>query len=185
MSSLSRYGQRRTRSTGWLGWPTTCSSSLAQMTATCRSGAKNVLPRTPAAAGYEHTLPVAAEQGGDARGGLPRPACSIDADPDRLRHALDNLVANALRVAPSGGGVQIIAPPRPMARRRSPSPDTGPGFSEEFLPHAFEQFHRPDQARSDDSGGSGLGLAIVQAVAEAHGGTCDGARPVRAVAPRS
>ena len=98
------------------------------------------------------------------------PGLSIDVDPDRLRHALDNLVANALRVTPSGGCVQVVAA-QADGQTTITIADTGPGFSEEFLPHAFERFSRPDEARTDDSGGSGLGLAIVQAVAEAHGGT--------------
>ena len=46
----------------------------------------------------------AAEQGVTLEVVAP-PGLRIDVDPDRLRHALDNLVANALRVTPSGGCV--------------------------------------------------------------------------------
>ena len=98
------------------------------------------------------------------------PALRVDVDPDRLRHALDNLLDNALRVTTTGGSVRVVAEQLPGAVTITVA-DTGPGFVEEFLPRAFERFSRPDQARSDDSGGTGLGLAIVQAVAEAHGGT--------------
>jgi signal transduction histidine kinase len=48
--------------------------------------------------------------------------------------------------------------------------DQGPGFPDDFLPHAFERFRRPDTARSRDDGGAGLGLAIVAAICAAHGG---------------
>jgi two-component system, OmpR family, sensor kinase len=48
--------------------------------------------------------------------------------------------------------------------------DAGPGFPEDFLPHAFERFRRSDLARTRRHGGAGLGLAIVKAIAEAHGG---------------
>jgi signal transduction histidine kinase len=48
--------------------------------------------------------------------------------------------------------------------------DEGPGFTDEFLPHAFERFRRADDARSSTEGGSGLGLAIVQRAVEAHRG---------------
>jgi two-component system, OmpR family, sensor kinase len=45
--------------------------------------------------------------------------------------------------------------------------DTGPGFPEEFLPHAFEAFSRADQTTD----GSGLGLAIVRTISHALGGS--------------
>ena len=48
--------------------------------------------------------------------------------------------------------------------------DEGPGFPEEFLPHAFERFRRADTARARSEGGSGLGLAIAETIARAHGG---------------
>ena len=49
--------------------------------------------------------------------------------------------------------------------------DDGPGFPEEFLPHAFERFRRADTARARSDGGSGLGLAIVDTIARAHHGS--------------
>ena len=97
------------------------------------------------------------------------PGLRGDVDADRIRQALDNLLANAVRATPRGGMVVLEAEARDGAVHIVVS-DSGPGFAEEFLPRAFERFTRPDRARSDDRGGSGLGLAIVQAVAEAHGG---------------
>ena len=107
-----------------------------------------------------------------------RVTCRIDVpagtracvDPDRIRQAIDNLLGNALRFAPAGSVIAIVA--------RNDGPDlsievrdAGPGFPADFLPHAFERFRRPDTGRSRDGGGSGLGLAIVAAIAVAHGGT--------------
>jgi signal transduction histidine kinase len=85
--------------------------------------------------------------------------------PGRIEQVLDNLLANALDVAPenstidvtamhSGGSVEV--------RVR----DRGPGMSEEEIAHAFDRFWRggPDEA------GFGLGLAIVRRLVAADGG---------------
>ncbi len=48
--------------------------------------------------------------------------------------------------------------------------DRGEGFPQEFLPHAFERFSRPDVSRSLHNGGTGLGLAVIASIARAHGG---------------
>ena len=95
-------------------------------------------------------------------------------DHDRLRQAVDNLIDNALRVAPDGGAIRLRAGSRDGTLEVSVS-DSGPGFPPEFLPHAFERFHRADGARARQHGGAGLGLAIVKAIAEGHGGHAEAA----------
>jgi len=93
----------------------------------------------------------------------------VDIDPFRMRQVLDNLLDNALAVSPRGSGITLsITSSRSLVEVEVR--DEGPGFAEDFLPHAFERFTRPDDARSRAGGGAGLGLAIVQAIAEAHGG---------------
>ncbi|MFB9902356.1 sensor histidine kinase [Allokutzneria oryzae] len=92
------------------------------------------------------------------------------ADPVRLRQAVGNLVANALRHTPTGGTVAV------RARRDGDEvvievSDTGVGIAAEDLPHVFERFWRVEKSRGRQGGGSGLGLAIVRKLAEAHGGT--------------
>ena len=91
-------------------------------------------------------------------------------DRARLEQALGNLVDNALRHG--------AAPIRLSATARNGAVelhvrDEGPGFPPEFLPHAFERFSRPDEARS--APGAGLGLALAQAIAAAHGGSAGAA----------
>jgi two-component system, OmpR family, sensor kinase len=95
-------------------------------------------------------------------------------DADRLRQAVDNLIDNALRVAPPGSAILVGAGRRDGALEVSVS-DSGPGFPADFLPRAFERFHRADTARTRERGGAGLGLAIVKAIAEGHGGRAEAA----------
>ncbi len=102
---------------------------------------------------------------GDVPAGLVRTI-----DEDRIRQAVDNLVANALRFAPAGSQVTLSARAAGAGLEITVA-DTGPGFPADFLPHAFERFRRPDSGRARSDGGAGLGLAIVAAIAGAHGGT--------------
>ncbi|WP_141267551.1 sensor histidine kinase [Pimelobacter simplex] len=93
------------------------------------------------------------------------PSVVIEADPVRLRQALVNLVANALRHTPPTGSVVLAATPRSITVT-----DTGEGIPEAELPFVFDRFHRVDRSRTRATGGTGLGLAIVRQIMEAHGG---------------
>ena len=105
-------------------------------------------------------------------------------DADRLRQAADNLLDNALRVAPRGSAVRVRAEHRDGVVIVTVS-DAGPGFPTAFLPHAFERFRRADPARTRQDGGAGLGLAIVEAIARGHGGRAEAAnRPEGGAAVR-
>jgi two-component system OmpR family sensor kinase len=118
-------------------------------------------------------------------GGLQAPV-----DADRLRQAADNLLGNALRVAPPGSAVRVRAERRDGLVAVVVS-DDGPGFPAGFLPHAFERFRRADPARTREHGGAGLGLAIVEAIARGHRGRAeaanlpDGGAEVRLLLPGS
>ena len=105
-----------------------------------------------------------AAEAGVSLSGEAAPLPDLDADPVRIRQVLENLVANALRHTPRGGGVRITAR---LDRRAAlfAVADTGTGIAPEMLPRVFDRF-----AKSADSGGSGLGLAIAKSLVEAHGG---------------
>lgn len=90
----------------------------------------------------------------------------LTADRVRLEQALGNLVDNALR---HGAGTVTLAARSHDGLVTLLVRDQGPGFPEEFLPHAFERFSRSDPSHS--GAGAGLGLTIVRAIATAHGGT--------------
>jgi signal transduction histidine kinase len=93
----------------------------------------------------------------------------IQADSDRLRQVLANLIANALRYTPSGGRVNVSAVSQVGSVRFTVS-DTGPGLTAEQSRHVFERFYRTDEARQRDQSGSGLGLAITRELVRLHGG---------------
>lgn len=99
---------------------------------------------------------------------------TVLADPDRLRQAVSNLLDNATRYSPPGSEVQVTAASSDGFTTIEVR-DRGPGFPEDFLPHAFQRFQRAEAARSRDDGGTGLGLSIVQAIARAHGGAATAA----------
>ena len=89
---------------------------------------------------------------------------SAHASADRVRQVLDNLIANALDVAPSGSTVTVtVDPAGPELVVR----DEGPGLSDEEKRRAFDRFWR---GRATGTG-SGLGLAIARRLVEADGGT--------------
>ncbi|POM26289.1 Signal transduction histidine-protein kinase BaeS [Actinomadura rubteroloni] len=92
------------------------------------------------------------------------------ADPVRLRQAVGNLTANALRYTPRGGAVELRAHAADGTVLIEVA-DTGTGIDAEALPHVFDRFWRADKSRNRRTGGSGLGLAIVRTLTEAQGGT--------------
>jgi two-component system OmpR family sensor kinase/two-component system sensor histidine kinase BaeS len=98
------------------------------------------------------------------------PSASVNADADRVRQVLQNLVANALRHTPDGGHVTVHARQDSAASVRVEVSDTGEGIAAEDLPHVFERFYRGDKSRTRTTGSTGLGLAIAKAWVDAMGG---------------
>jgi CheY-like chemotaxis protein len=82
---------------------------------------------------------------------------------------MTNLVGNAIKFTPSGGGVDIrIA--RQGATVSITVRDTGRGMTADVLPFIFERFGRGKRAAGRGEGGLGLGLSIVRHLVELHGG---------------
>lgn len=93
----------------------------------------------------------------------------VDADVERIKQLLLNLLENAAKYSPprtpilvegrvEGGsvGVSVV--------------DHGWGLTSEQAAHVFDKFYRVDSGLARTSEGSGLGLAICRGVVEAHGG---------------
>ncbi len=81
---------------------------------------------------------------------------------------LENLVSNALKYTPEGGKVSISVRPSQTGVGVSVA-DTGPGISQEDLPHIFDRFYKVDAKESAGTGSMGLGLAIAKRILELHG----------------
>jgi signal transduction histidine kinase len=92
---------------------------------------------------------------------------AVDADPNRLRQVLANLVDNAVKYTRSGGRIEITAD-RVESEARIRVSDTGTGIPAEEVPRVWERLYRGDKSRT--TRGLGLGLSFVKAIVEAHGG---------------
>jgi two-component system phosphate regulon sensor histidine kinase PhoR len=93
-----------------------------------------------------------------------------NADPDRLRQVLANLIDNAIKYGRAEGRVTTRGRLIGSSRVEISVRDDGPGIPLEARERIFERFYRIDKARSREQGGTGLGLAIVKNVVQAHGG---------------
>lgn len=94
----------------------------------------------------------------------------IVGDPDRLRQALENLLANAVKHSPDGKVVivttQLVTRADGEEWAAITVSDRGPGISADLLPRIFERY-----VTDANSSGLGLGLYLTRQIAEAHGGT--------------
>jgi signal transduction histidine kinase len=92
----------------------------------------------------------------------------IQADERRLKHALFNLVGNAIKFTPAGGRVSISAL-RAGQQVAISVEDTGMGIPEEDAKRVFDTFVR-GKDKHGRAAGAGLGLALVRSLIELHGG---------------
>jgi signal transduction histidine kinase len=88
----------------------------------------------------------------------------IDADPDLLHRAFQNLVLNALDAMPAGGTLSLRTSDRGDTVRIEVS-DTGKGLTPEECSRLFTPYYTTKLQ------GTGLGLAIAQSVISDHRGT--------------
>ncbi len=95
-------------------------------------------------------------------------ALYAEVDPDRIRQVLSNLLDNALKYTPEGGGIAVSAAPSGDAVEVAVR-DTGIGILRRDLDHIWDRLYRSDRSRSEP--GLGLGLSLVRAIVTAHGGT--------------
>ncbi len=98
-----------------------------------------------------------------------RPSRTIG-DKDLLFQALANLLDNAIKYTPEGGGISIEVMPHEKGGRIILR-DSGRGVPDDHKPNIFRRFYRIDPSRSTP--GTGLGLALVGAIIKLHQGSIE------------
>jgi two-component system sensor histidine kinase CpxA len=102
-----------------------------------------------------------------------RDKCTLPADGNLLRSAVENVIRNALRFTPNGTKVEVMqslqhddAGAKAIVSVR----DFGPGVPPGNLKHLFKPFFRSDDVKVQTSESAGLGLAIAMRAVQMHNG---------------
>jgi two-component system sensor histidine kinase GlrK len=96
---------------------------------------------------------------------------TVEADPEKLRSILDNLLGNAVKFTPGGGTITVAVHLGSLgAEAVIDVVDSGPGVPMEERDAIFNSFFRGRAQASGRIEGTGLGLAIAREFVEAHGG---------------
>jgi signal transduction histidine kinase len=102
----------------------------------------------------------------DVPAALPR----VYADSTQVERVLRNLVSNALKYAPHGGPVRIMAIYAGKGEIEVRVEDRGLGIPPEWLGRLFERFERVNTPERASIRGTGLGLYIARQMVELNGG---------------
>ncbi len=99
---------------------------------------------------------------------IARDLPTLEIDRTRIRQVLLNLLKNARRFAEAG--TVMLEAKRTDGEVVISVSDTGPGISQDKLPHIFDEFYQVDQSLRRSHQGAGLGLAISKRFVQAHDG---------------
>lgn len=109
---------------------------------------------------------LATEKGLTLTGELTGQPARIAGDKERISQVFSNLIGNAIKFTPMGGSI-VVTGCINSGFGEFDVADTGPGITEEHLPHLFDRFWQANRATRT---GAGLGLSIAKGIVEAHGG---------------
>ncbi len=99
---------------------------------------------------------------------VPETPISVELDPHRFRHVIDNLVSNALKYSTDDVDIVVDAQNGSVVMEVR---DRGIGIPREELTSLFTRFGRASNARSKGISGSGIGLYVARKIVEVHRGT--------------
>lgn len=106
--------------------------------------------------------------GNMARELVVAPMYQVNADPDRIREVLGNLVENAVKYSKEGTIDISLSADKHFATVSIT--DMGIGISPEDQKHLFQKFYRVNNSFTREVGGTGLGLYIARNLIERFGG---------------
>ena len=96
----------------------------------------------------------------------------VEADRDKLKEVVINLLSNALKFTATDGKIKVEAEIKKDKKEVMVSViDDGIGIPKNELAHIWERFHQVDRSRKPDQQGTGLGLAIVKEIITGMNGT--------------
>lgn len=100
----------------------------------------------------------------------------VVADRERLQQIFMNILSNAIKYTPDGGGISLTINELPSLIPQKGwyefiFKDNGIGMSSEFIEKIFEPFSRAEDSRTSKIQGTGLGMAITENVIHMMNGT--------------
>ena len=95
------------------------------------------------------------------------PGLMVNADSDRLRQVMSNLLANAIKFTPPGGAASVAVRSIDGDQVEVVVSDTGVGLSPESIAQLFQRFSQPSALKN----GLGIGLSICKDIVSLHGGS--------------
>lgn len=97
---------------------------------------------------------------------------TVEADPERIRQVLVNLIGNAIKYTPDKGSITVSIEEADGSIKVNVT-DTGSGIAKDDIPKLFHKFTRLENSyiKQANIPGTGLGLFVCKKIIELSGGT--------------
>ncbi|MEM8887427.1 MAG: ATP-binding protein, partial [Bacteroidota bacterium] len=98
----------------------------------------------------------------------------MDFDPEQIKQVMTNLISNAIKFTPSGGGVEVeLKRMKDLSSAQIVVKDTGIGIEKKNLPNIFDRFYQVDGSITREGEGSGIGLTHTLELVKLMDGTIE------------